>query len=1013
MIKFTGAAAYVICTAEAVRAGLKDGIIGSEHIFAAVICSEIYPELNEYLLTNYDLKSTDFYRYLQKPGYKQSNSANIHIFPNDDLITIMKIFTPRTKLIFQEAGNEALSLGQKAGDIYLILLKLLAKKDSLAVNILKRFNVNVEKLEEKIRTDYEALETTEAFILKDAELLDNLYKKMGAQAYELGEDDQGEIRFIYEKSVAYVENTELKKYVYKYNISKDKYLFMPNPDLIYAYSFDDLNKMTQQQHQKNFDLFGNEYNLGNFSNYEENFAKTEDNKHGDAAFKRPVAKNRGKKEILSQYAVNLNERVKKAKLDPVIGREQEINRVMQILCRRSKNNPCLIGEPGVGKTAIAEGLAQKIVHNDVPDILKNKQIYSVDLSAMLAGAQYRGQFEERLKKMIKEAVEDENVILFIDEIHELIGTGTGAESPMDAANILKPQLARGEMQVIGATTSKEYSQHIEKDAALERRFLPVMVAEPCRDDAVKILMGLRSSYEKHHNIKISDEAITTAVDLSLRYIHDRFLPDKAIDLIDEAASMLRLSFNDESKVIDLEQLSLDPDKDEDAVLLQQINSLDKNLAYKIIAWDKLRLEKNEAVRCEKFEEAQKILEQQKNYEKEFSDKQLVQPYENYLRAAQCYQKAGVKELLLDAEAVAGVVALWTGIPVKKLTATENDKLKELEAELKKRVVAQDEAVSAVARAIRRGRLGLHDNNKPIGSFMFLGTTGVGKTELAKALAELLFDDEKAMIRLDMSEYMEKHSISRLIGAPPGYVGHQEAGQLTELIRRRPYAVILFDEIEKAHPDVLNLMLQILDDGRLTDSKGRTVYFNNTIIIMTSNIGVSLLHEEIKPGIGFNINVDKPKNTKDKFYGGRSYEEAKELVLKEVKQLLRPEFINRIDDIIFFHMLNEEAMRKILDIFIASLTKLLQEKQIKLQLSDELKSYLIEKSYDPQYGARPLARLINADLQDAISEALMDLRIKEGDNAIAYLKTVESDKLDKTEKKQYIYVDVCSDDETSN
>ena len=576
---------------------------------------------------------------------------------------------------------------------------------------------------------------------------------------------------------------------------------------------------------------------------------------------------------LNQYGTDLTKQAKEGKLDPVIGRKEEIQRVIQILSRRTKNNPCLIGEPGVGKTAVAEGLAEKIVAGDVPEILKNKRVVSLDMASMIAGAKYRGDFEERIKKALKEVKKAGDVIIFIDEIHTIVGAGS-AEGAVDAANILKPLLARGEIQLIGATTLKEYRKYIEKDAALERRFSPVTVNEPTEEEATQILFGLRDKYEAHHNVKITDEAIKAAVELSSRYINDRYLPDKAIDLIDEAASKVRMSSYTE------------PDSFKE--LKDKIEKLDK--------------EKEEAIRVQDFEKAAKIRDKENAKKKELED--AKKEWET---------KSSKNVSTLKEEDIANVISSWTGIPVAKVSQSENDKLKNLEENLHKRVIGQDEAVSAVAKAIKRSRMGLKDPNKPIGSFLFLGPTGVGKTELSKALAENLFGSEDALIRIDMSEYMEPHSVAKLIGSPPGYVGYDEAGQLTEKVRRKPYSVILFDEIEKAHPDVMNMLLQVLDDGRLTDSQGRTVNFKNTVIIMTSNVGAKLITD--KKTLGF---IEEKEN------GEKEYQDIKKDVMGELKKEFKPEFLNRIDEIIVFHKLEDNQIRKIVDIMLNNVAKLLKK-----------------------------------------------------------------------------------------
>ena len=627
---------------------------------------------------------------------------------------------------------------------------------------------------------------------------------------------------------------------------------------------------------------------------------------------------------LNQYGTDLTKQAKEGKLDPVIGRKEEIQRVIQILSRRTKNNPCLIGEPGVGKTAVAEGLAEKIVAGDVPEILKNKRVVSLDMASMIAGAKYRGDFEERIKKALKEVKKAGDVIIFIDEIHTIVGAGS-AEGAVDAANILKPLLARGEIQLIGATTLKEYRKYIEKDAALERRFSPVTVNEPTEEEATQILFGLRDKYEAHHNVKITDEAIKAAVELSSRYINDRYLPDKAIDLIDEAASKVRMSSYTE------------PDSFKE--LKDKIEKLDK--------------EKEEAIRVQDFEKAAKIRDKENAKKKELED--AKKEWET---------KSSKNVSTLKEEDIANVISSWTGIPVAKVSQSENDKLKNLEENLHKRVIGQDEAVSAVAKAIKRSRMGLKDPNKPIGSFLFLGPTGVGKTELSKALAENLFGSEDALIRIDMSEYMEPHSVAKLIGSPPGYVGYDEAGQLTEKVRRKPYSVILFDEIEKAHPDVMNMLLQVLDDGRLTDSQGRTVNFKNTVIIMTSNVGAKIITD--KKTLGF---IEEKEN------GEKEYQDIKKDVMAELKKEFKPEFLNRIDEIIVFHKLEDNQIRKIVDIMINNVGKLLKEQGIKLTVDENAKDLVAKKGTDKTYGARPLKRAIQTMVEDKIAEAMLDGKIR--------------------------------------
>ena len=636
---------------------------------------------------------------------------------------------------------------------------------------------------------------------------------------------------------------------------------------------------------------------------------------------------------LSDFATDLNESAKQGKIDPVIGRDTEIQRVIQILSRRTKNNPVLIGEPGVGKTAIAEGLAQRIVTGNVSEILRNKRIISLSIGSMLAGAKYRGEFEERLKKAIDEVQQHDDMIIFIDEIHTLVGAGA-TEGAMDAANILKPALARGEFQVIGATTLDEYKKHIEKDAALERRFQPVQVGEPNEEDALEILKGLRDRYEAFHKAKITDEALTAAVSLSSRYITDRFLPDKAIDVVDEAASKVRMKV-----------FSAAPDV---KALEDRLNTVKK--------------EKEAAVTSQDFEKAAKLRDEEQSLLKEIGDKKSIA------------KEKSDQKLIVTEEDIAAVVAQWTGIPVVKIAEEESATLLHLEEELHKRVVGQDEAVTAVAKAVRRARAGLKDPKRPIGSFLFLGPTGVGKTELARALASSLFGDESAMIRLDMSEYMEKHTVSRLVGAPPGYVGYEEGGQLTDAVRRKPYSVILLDEVEKAHADFFNILLQVLDDGRLTDSQGRTVDFRNTVIIMTSNLGAKALHKN-SPELGFlaakkaDSNVDENKEI--------DFKEAKKSVMDAVKRHFRPEFLNRIDEMIVFHPLTEEDLKEIVTILMSDVTKRLEERDLQLEITPEAMQLLVKEGSDFTMGARPLKRAIQRLIEDPVSDLILKGDAKEG------------------------------------
>ena len=651
--------------------------------------------------------------------------------------------------------------------------------------------------------------------------------------------------------------------------------------------------------------------------------------------------------MLSQFGRDLTKLAKDGKIDPVIGRQKEIERVIQILSRRTKNNPCLIGEPGVGKTAIAEGLALKIVSGEVPELLKDKKIYSLDLTGMVAGTKYRGDFEERIKKVIDEVKNANDVILFIDEVHTLIGAGS-AEGAADAANILKPSLARGELQIIGATTIEEYRKHIEKDAALERRFQPVMVDEPSQEEAIEILKGIKDKYEAHHKVKITDEAIESAVKLSTRYIGDRYLPDKAIDLIDEAASRVRLrSYTAPSDLKELE---------------------DKKKS--------VEAEKLSAVNAQEFERAAALRDEERKLDKEIKDKK-----ENW------HDMAGKSHDEVTPADIADIVSSWTGVPVTQLSTEESDRLLHMEDELHRRIVGQDEAVEAVSRAIRRGRVGLKDPKKPIGSFIFLGPTGVGKTELCKALAAAMFGDENAMIRLDMSEYMEKHTVSRLIGSPPGYVGYDEGGQLTEKVRRKPYSVVLFDEIEKAHPDVFNMLLQILDDGVLTDGQGRRVDFKNCIIIMTSNVGAKLISQKQK-AFGFAAGAKELEQNE---------KEIKDAVMGELRNTFRPEFLNRVDDIIVFQRLTKENIKEIASRLLAVLQKRVEDMGIEVTFSDEEVRKIADAGFDDVYGARPLKRAIQSRIEDALSEEMLKGNVKKGGK---YICNVKDDKFvfDKAEEK---------------
>lgn len=711
---------------------------------------------------------------------------------------------------------------------------------------------------------------------------------------------------------------------------------------------------------------------------------------------------------LSKFAKNLNALARDGKLDPVIGRDEEIRRVVQILSRRTKNNPLLIGEPGVGKTAIAEGIAHRIINGDVPENLLDKTIYSLDMGALVAGAKYKGEFEERLKAVVKEVqTSDGNIILFIDEIHTLVGAG-GGEGAMDAANILKPALARGELRSIGATTLNEYQKYFEKDKALERRFQKVLVDEPDRDDAIAILRGLKEKYETHHKVQIKDDAIIAAVELSQRYITDRFLPDKAIDLIDEAASMIRMEMN--SKPVELDQIEreiLQLEIEREAIKrennISRLNDIEKALANLQDNRQSLHVKwKSEKDVVEEIQQGKAAIESLKNqadqaeregnyglvaeirYGKIKESEKQIEAAKSKLIDLQVNGKMVKEEV--DPDEIAAVVSKWTGIPVARMIESEREKLLRLEDELKKRVVGQDEAIEAISDAVRRSRAGLSDERKPIGSFIFLGTTGVGKTEVAKALSEMLFNDENAMTRIDMSEYQEKHAVSRLVGAPPGYVGYEEGGQLTEAVRRKPYSVILLDEIEKAHPDVFNILLQVLDDGRLTDNKGRVVNFKNTIIIMTSNLGASIIQE--------NYESAKPGNEVALF------EKTKSEVLNVLRHTLRPEFYNRVDEIIMFTPLDKRHLEGIVKIQLHQLMNKLQEQQVTLELTEDAFQFIIERGYDPAMGARPVKRVIQKEVLNALSRALLSNVVKKNepivmdvfDGQVVFREPIDNEKL---------------------
>lgn len=665
----------------------------------------------------------------------------------------------------------------------------------------------------------------------------------------------------------------------------------------------------------------------NFTSVKEELNIFLESKYEDISGDNETNKNVNEKTpTLDKYGRDLTALAEEGSLDPVIGRDSENQRLLEILCRRIKNNPCLIGEPGVGKTAVVEGLAQRIIEGNIPDILRNKRVISLDLTSMIAGAKYRGEFEDRLKKAMDEICKNKNIIIFIDEIHTIIGAG-GAEGAIDASNILKPALARGEIQCIGATTIDEYRKYIEKDSALERRFQPVVVGEPSKEETLEILKGLRDKYESHHRVKITNEALESAVNLSDRYITDRFMPDKAIDLIDEASAKVRI-----------ENLTVPPDL--------------KNVECKI---EKIEREKEESIILQEFERAARLRD---------NEKDLKEKLNNMKNEWLAHNSA--KTLIVDEEKIASVVSTWTKIPIQKLTEVESEKLLNLENILHKRVVGQNEAIKSISRAVRRARVGIKDPNRPIGSFIFLGPTGVGKTELSKALAEVMFGSENSIIRFDMSEYMESHSVARLIGAPPGYVGYDEGGQLTEAVRRKPYSIVLLDEIEKAHPDIFNILLQIMEDGRLTDGKGKVVNFKNTIIIMTSNVGAHQIKKQ--KAIGFNTNISNESE----------YEKMKENILEELKLKFKPEFLNRIDDTIVFHKLNDDDLNNIIDLMLESIRERLETRDIYLEFEEDSKKFLLNKGIDTNYGARPLRRLIIKEVEDRLSEEILQGNIQIGD-----------------------------------
>ena len=794
-------------------------------------------------------------------------------------------FTKSGEKVLEIANELAIELGHNYIGTEHILYGLACEESGVASKVLEKQNVTpetvIEKIEELIGVNTMNQAIVMGFTPRTKKIIENAF----LEAKKLGSD--------------YIGTEHLLIGIMKEGDSIAVRIMLDlgvNPEELY----EDINQV-----------------LNDFENYT---SENKDSKQEKNSF--------NSTQTLNQYGTDLTKQATEGLLDPVIGRKKETERVIEILSRRTKNNPCLIGEPGVGKTAVIEGLAQKIVSGNVPEILKNKRVVTLDISSMVAGAKYRGDFEERIKKCLNEVKKAKDIILFIDEIHTIVGAGA-AEGAIDAANILKPLLARGEIQVVGATTLSEYRKNIEKDSALERRFQPIIVEEPSLEDCKKILTGLRDKYEAHHNVKITDEAIDSAVELSSRYINDRFLPDKAIDLIDEASAKARL------------KTYIEP---------EDIKKIEEKL-------EKVSREKEEAINIQDFERAAKLRDEEKNLREELAK-------ENNL-----WKEKNTKKIVnIGKQEIAEVVASWTGIETSKITESETKRLKNLEKELHKRVIGQDEAVSAVARAIRRSRVGLKDPNRPIGSFLFLGPTGVGKTELTKALAECLFGDENAMIRVDMSEFMEGHSVSKLIGSPPGYVGYDEAGGLTEKVRRKPYSVVLFDEIEKAHPDVMNLLLQILDDGRLTDNQGRTVNFKNTVIIMTSNVGARLITD--KKTLGFSGILSK-EDEKLK----AENDTIKRDVMQEAKREFKPEFLNRIDEIIVFHKLSKEDITQIIDNMLKTVQNRMNKQNIKFDVDEKAKELIAKEGTDLNYGARPLKRAIQNLIEDRIAEGILNDEIK--------------------------------------
>ncbi|MEI6602023.1 MAG: ATP-dependent Clp protease ATP-binding subunit [Clostridia bacterium] len=816
-------------------------------------------------------------------------------------------FSGRTKKVFEVASEAAVKLKHEILGTEHLLIAISADVDGLAAKTLAENNVTREKIVEAVVTQIGYGKTTPANQLRLTPRVKGVLDKANQISIDL--------------NVTHIS---------------PEHLLLAIIDEGESIAYQIIDELSGDANHVGNSLFTkiNSSRMDEEPDFDESRGIADDDDEGYAVNARTKGEDVPEKlKNLYQFGRDLTEMAAKGQIDPIIGRDKEIERVIQILSRRTKNNPCLVGEPGVGKTAIAEGLAQNIANGNIPEILRNKKIFTLDMSSMIAGTKYRGEFEERLKNVMNEVRVDGNIILFIDEIHTIIGAGA-AEGSMDAANILKPALSRGDMQMIGATTLNEYRKYIEKDSALERRFQPVLVGEPTLEESIEILKGLRDKYEGHHKVTITDDAVEAAVKLSSRYIQDRFLPDKAIDLLDEAASRVKLAGYMVPKDV-------------------------KELEQKLI---EVKRDKEEAASMQDFERAGEL----KNQEKEIS--------EAYEAAKKGWEQKNVKKTDVVTEAdIADIVASWTGIPVKRLAEEETERLKMLELILHERVIGQEEGVTAVSKAIRRGRVGLKDPNRPLGSFIFLGPTGVGKTELAKALAEAMFGDDNAMIRIDMSEYMEKHTVSKLVGSPPGYVGYEEGGQLTEKVRRKPYSVILFDEIEKAHPDVFNILLQILEDGILTDAQGRKVDFRNTIVIMTSNIGAKLITEPKK--IGFALSKDDTE---------KSYDTMKGVVMGELKQLFRPEFLNRIDEIIVFHPLSTEDIKKIVTVMLRSLEKRIQQEGYTIEVTDQAKEWLAKKGFDPLFGARPLRRAIQSEVEDRLAEALLEQKFKPGDKIVVDL-----------------------------